>query len=141
MGYLKSPNRFLVYLARGCGEYKVSIGTARLGRDLYDDLRRSGDVGRVLMVQLGFPCTMTNRIAYGIAAAAWGGRRPHPSHVVVVGRRLSPNDRRGFRLVDPPAIDGQAGTPPVPTAWDIGVAQEILQPDLGFLPGIWRGTC
>ena len=23
MGYLKSPNRFLVYLARGCDEYKV----------------------------------------------------------------------------------------------------------------------
>ena len=78
LGYLKSPNRFLVYLARGCDEYKVSIGTARLGRDLYDDLRRSGDVGRGLMVQLGFPCTMTNRIAYGIAAAAWGGETTEP---------------------------------------------------------------
>ena len=31
LGYLKSINRFLVYLARGCDGFEVSLGRSRLG--------------------------------------------------------------------------------------------------------------
>ena len=85
MGYLKSANRYLVYLARGCDTYYVRFCPSVLGRELFDSLRRICDVGRHQLMGRGFPVPMRNRIAYGIAAACWGGR---DKHICLVGLSL-----------------------------------------------------
>ena len=74
LGYLRGQVRLLVFLARACDTFTVTLCQGQLGRELYDDLKRAGDVGRSLMSQIGFPNVMTNRLAYGLAAGAWGGR-------------------------------------------------------------------
>jgi len=74
LGHLRGNARWLAYLARGCDSFDVALCASRLGRDLFDDLRRAGDVGQSPMQQIGFPVVMTNRVAYGLPAATWGGR-------------------------------------------------------------------
>ena len=88
MGYLRSVNRFLVAAARGWNTFDVTAGEGVIGRRLFDELQTAGDLGRVNVRLAGFPCPMTNRIAYGAAAFAWG-KRPKESINKVPHRLLA----------------------------------------------------
>ena len=70
MGYLKTHNKFLVFLARNCNRYEDVLCPGTLGRDLFDNLRRRCDVARFVIMDSGFPVPISNRVAYGIAAGA-----------------------------------------------------------------------
>ena len=74
MNSLRGASRWLVYLGRGCDTFDVAICEGLLGRDLHDGLKRAGDAARTLLTQAGFPVPISNRVAFGLAACAWGGR-------------------------------------------------------------------
>ena len=74
LGYLGGNARWLVFLARGCDELQVSVCEGLVGRELYDGLRRAGDSARAWLAFAGWPVPVTNRIAYGHAAALHGSR-------------------------------------------------------------------
>ena len=71
-----SKRRSLVspYVARGCNSYHVELCPALVGRDLYDTARKGCDSRRMAFAEGGCPILTTNRVAYAIAAASWGGR-------------------------------------------------------------------
>ena len=71
LGALRGQPRWLVYLARGCDSFTVTMCPGLLGRDLFDGLRRAGDAARVLLTQAGFLVPISNRVAYG-----WGDLNP-----------------------------------------------------------------
>lgn len=77
LGALRSGPRYLVYLARGCDTFHVTLCEGILGRDLYDGLRLAGDAARTLLTNNGFPAPINNRVAYDLAALTWGGRDRH----------------------------------------------------------------
>ena len=88
MGYLRSVNRFLVPAVRGWNTFNVTAGEGVIGRRLFDELQTAGDLGRVNVRKAGFPCPMTNRIAYGAAAFTWG-KRPKENLTKVSHRLLA----------------------------------------------------
>ena len=97
LGALRGQNRFLVYLARGCDEFDVSLCAGQLGRELYEDLRKAGNIGRTLMQQIGFPEVMSNRLAYGLASACWGGRdADHGEDHALMARDFPKVSEEGF---------------------------------------------
>ena len=56
LSYLGCPlARFIVYLARACDLFEVTICQHMLGRDLYNDLRTSADIGRTALAALNCP--------------------------------------------------------------------------------------
>ena len=64
----------LVYLIRGCGNLTVPLCDNYVGKELAKALQSLGGPAALPRLQaLKFPCLVTNRICYGLAAAAVGG--------------------------------------------------------------------
>ena len=63
-----------VFYARACDRFQVSLCPGLVGREAFHALRNLASQSRPLMRQLKYPVNLTNRIAYGKAALAIGGR-------------------------------------------------------------------
>jgi hypothetical protein len=74
LGALRRPEELDVYLARGCDTLTVEVCATLTGRELFHGLKRACGHSRHLLQDIRWPTTITNRIAYGVAAFAWGGK-------------------------------------------------------------------
>ena len=63
-----------MYYARACDSFHVALCPAILGRDAFNALRNVASQGRPMPRTIHHPVNLTNRIAYGKAALAIGGR-------------------------------------------------------------------
>ena len=63
-----------MYLARGCNTLKVEVLPDATGKELFDGLKRACGHSKALLQGIGWPCLITNGIAYGLAALSHGGR-------------------------------------------------------------------
>ena len=81
IGYIKRGVELDVYCTRGFDELKVEVTATLLGKDQFYGLKRACEHGKDLMIQIGWPTTITNRIAYGISTLSWGGK----DHVIKEG--------------------------------------------------------
>jgi len=63
-----------VYLTRGCDTTSVEICAGLTGRELFHGMRRACEHSKHLMLAVKCPTTISNRIAWGTAALAWGGK-------------------------------------------------------------------
>ena len=74
LGSLRRSEELDVYLARGCDTLQVEVCATLTGKELFHALKRACESSAHLLQQIHWPTTVSNRIAYGIAALAWGGR-------------------------------------------------------------------
>ena len=74
LGSLQRNEELDVYLARGCDTLQVEVCPTLLGRELFHGVRRACEHAKHLMLMVQWPTTVSNRMAYGIAALAWGGK-------------------------------------------------------------------
>ena len=65
MGYLKTHNKYLVFLARNCDRHPEVMCVGVLGRDLFDCLRRSCDVARHVAMSSGSLCPSRTALPMG----------------------------------------------------------------------------
>lgn len=63
-----------VYLARGCNTLTVEVCPDVAGKELFDALKRACSHAKAKLQQIGWPCLVTNGIAYGLAAMQHGGK-------------------------------------------------------------------
>ena len=74
LGAIRRGEELDVYLARGCDTLTVEVCAGLLGKELFHGLKRACEHAKHLMQQVRWPTTVTNRMAYGVAAMAWGGK-------------------------------------------------------------------
>ena len=72
--YIGSEEALDLYLARGCNTLTVEVCPDTTGKDLFDSLKRACGHSKHLLQSIGWPCLITNGIAYGLAAMCHGGR-------------------------------------------------------------------
>ena len=72
--YIGPEESLDLYLARGCNTLTVEVCPDTTGKDLFDGLKRACGHSKHLLQSIGWPCLMTNGIAYGLAAMCHGGR-------------------------------------------------------------------
>ena len=73
--YIGPEESLDLYLARGCNTLTVEVCPDTTGKDLFDGLKkRACGHSKHLLQSIGWPCLITNGIAYGIAAMSHGGR-------------------------------------------------------------------
>ena len=65
-----------MFIIRGCDTFDVQVCPGVLGRELFNSMKMMGDTMRHLLLITKFPVPMFNRIAFGFAASAFGGRNP-----------------------------------------------------------------
>ena len=71
---LGSEEALDMYLARGCNTLKVEVLPDSTGKELFDGLKRACGHSKALLQGIGWPCLITNGIAYGLASMSHGGR-------------------------------------------------------------------
>lgn len=72
--YISTEESLDLYLARGCNTLTVEVCPDMTGKDLFDGLKRACGHSKHLLQSIGWPCLITNGIAYGLAAMCHGGR-------------------------------------------------------------------
>ena len=72
--YIGPEEALDLYLARGCNTLTVEVCPDTTGKDLFDGLKRACGHSKHLLQPIGWPCLITNGIAYGLAAMCHGGR-------------------------------------------------------------------
>ena len=91
-----------MYLARGCNTLKVEVLPDATGKELFDGLKRACGHSKALLQGIGWPCLVSNGIAYGLASLCHGGR----DHTTLPGWSLSvaqavtakPKDFDGYEM-------------------------------------------
>ena len=72
--YIGTEESLDLYLARGCNTLTVEVCPDTTGKDLFDGLKRACGHSKHLLQSIGWPCLITNGIAYGLASMSHGGR-------------------------------------------------------------------
>ena len=74
LGSIGRLQELWVLIARACGVTTVSLARDVVGKEGVQALKSAGENARTKLRQIGFPCNITNVIAYAAMAGEWGGR-------------------------------------------------------------------
>lgn len=127
-----------MYLARGCNTLKVEVLPDSTGKELFDGLKRACGHSKALLQSIGWPCLVTNGIAYGLAALCHGGR----DHTTLPGWSLSvaqavtakPKDFDGYEMPKDDKVEPKPRHPTHFATWVRQAKNEIVM--IGSVMGL-----
>lgn len=137
-GALGAEEGLDMYLARGCNTLKVEVLPDSTGKELFDGLKRACGRSKALLQGIGWPCLVTNGIAYGLAALCHGGR----DHTTLPGWSLSvaqavtakPKDFDGYEMPKDDKVEPKPRHPTHFATWVRQAKNEIAM--MGSVMGL-----
>ena len=127
-----------MYLARGCNTLKVEVLPDSTGKELFDGLKRACGHSKALLQSIGWPCLVSNGIAYGLAGLCHGGRDhttlPAWSLSVAQAVTAKPKDFDGYEMPKDDKIEPKPRHPTHFATWVRQAKNEIAM--LGSVMGL-----
>ena len=131
-GSLGAEESVDMYLARGCNTLKVEVLPDSTGKELFDGLKRACGHSKALLQSIGWPCLVSNGIAYGLAGLCHGGRDhttlPAWSLSVAQAVTAKPKDFDGYEMPKDDKIEPKPRHPTHFATWVRQAKNEITMP-------------